>query len=429
MAHLPTGIVILHSCCTTDGGGFVSDDDRVSLQSLLFATPSSRGASETRHSLGKFASPPLRPSSAGGPTPTPTLGATDAYFEATPRFALRAGPRATIYFQPQTTRIALLCSGGLCPGLNDVIRALVLKALDYGMPEKNILGIKHGFRGFYSKAKNDRHITLTRQAVEDIHLEGGSVLGTSECGECDVLGVVKRLDLWAVDMLFVKQCDQLNVPCSVIALPKSIDNDFLLLDKTFGFETAVEEAQKAILAAKCEASSAYRGIGLVKLMGRTAGFIAVKAALASGIVDVVLVPEVPFNIDSMVAHVEHILQTRGHAVVCMAEGAAKDRVPDQCYYEPGKDAATCIETDPGNWLKQEMKKRLRDVDINVYSKLIAHGAVHAGFAGYTACAVGQVNTHMVYLPLQVLAQAPRQMDPNGELWNRLKAAIGQPSFT
>ena len=197
-----------------------------------------------------------------------------------------------------------------------------MKLLDYGVHEKNILGIRYGFKGFYSKTH--RPVPLTRRMVEDIQLEGGTVLGTSR-EPADIREVVKRLDLWKVDMLFViggpgshaaamavqLECHRCHVPCSIVAVPKSIDNDILLIDKTFGFETGVEEAQKALMAAKVEATSGYRGVGLVKLMGRRSGFIAVQASLASGLVDVCLIPEVPFRIDSVMAYLEAVLERRG----------------------------------------------------------------------------------------------------------------------
>ncbi|PSC73867.1 Hydroxymethylglutaryl-mitochondrial isoform B [Micractinium conductrix] len=418
------------------GGGFVSDNDRVSLQSLLFASTTSRGVGEVQRSLGRHTAQPSSAMAAAAPALQRTLStprSSDSYFDATPRFALRAGPRSTIYFQPSQTRVAIVTAGGLCPGMNDVIRAIVQKALDYGVKDHNLLGIRRGFRGFSDKC------------VADIHLEGGTVLGTCESGECDVMAVVKCLDLWAIDMLFViggqhemstagvihNMCERLHVPCVVVAVPKSIDNDMLMLDKCFGFETAVEEAQKALLAAKVEATSAYRGIGLVKLMGRQSGFIAVK---------------VTFNLDRVMDHMEKILAERGHVVVCMAEGAGQERFP-QCSREMfAKDPDACMEMDVGAWLKGEIRKRLKDVDCKyidpsyllrsipatsddrVHCKMLAHGAVHAAFAGYTSVAVGQVNNHIILLPLQLLAQAPRQMDPNGELWNRLQTAIGQPNF-
>jgi 6-phosphofructokinase 1 len=271
------------------------------------------------------------------------------------------------------------------PGINDAIRAIVLKLRDYGVEEKNILGIRHGefscalgrqskqktswkpiiqlifsslfsllsfigLQGFYSKKRPP--ITLTRAAVESIQLvssaaslvdqskkianqpasqpttqsptntqtaqEGGTILGSVETRELvDCRLVVRSLDLWKVDMVFVvggpgahaavlsieRECARSGVLTVLICVAKSIDNDILLIDRTFGFETAVEEAQRALLTAKVEASSGYRGVGLVKLMGRRSGFIAVQSVLASGLVDVCIIPEVAWRLDALLAYV------------------------------------------------------------------------------------------------------------------------------
>lgn len=357
------------------------------------------------------------------------------------------------------SRLAVVTCGGLCPGLNDVVRGIVLKLLDYGVQEKNIMGIRYGFKGFYDKTR--RPITLSRRMVDDIQLEGGTMLGTSR-ERADIREVVKRLDLWKIDMLFViggpgshagamsiqLECQRCRVPCSVIAVPKSIDNDILLIDKTFGFETAVEEAQKALMAAKVEATSGYRGIGLVKLMGRRSGFIAVQASLASGLVDVCLIPEVPFRMDAVIAYLEEVLEKRGHAVICVAEGAAQDLMSELPLpeHDPATDGADQALRDVGAWLKSQLKHNMADVDIKyidpsylirsvpttsndrIYCRMLANGAVHAAFAGYTGVTVGLVNTHFVYLPIPVVIQAPRRVEPQGELWNRLRSAIGQPNF-
>lgn len=204
-----------------------------------------------------------------------------------PKYAIRAGARRTIYFNPVDTHMAIVTVGAICPGINDIIRAMVTKALDYGVPASQILGIRNGFRGFTDRAR--RPIPLTREMVRECHLEGGTILGTS--GDlADIREIVKRLDLWKIDMLFViggpggnsaaheiqRACEANRVPTVVIAVPKSIDNDLLLFDKCFGFDTAVEAAQDALMAAKVEAASGYKGIGIVKLMGRRSGFIAVQ---------------------------------------------------------------------------------------------------------------------------------------------------------
>lgn len=210
-----------------------------------------------------------------------------------PPWAVRAGARSQIYFNPAQTKAAIVTCGGLCPGLNDVVQSMVNKLSDYGVPEGNILGVQYGFRGFYSKSS--KPIVLTKRVVDGIHLQGGTLLGTSR-GGADIDRIVKAIDMQGIDIVFVvggnggnagasaidKRCREKGVVCSVIGVPKSIDNDILLIDKCFGFDTAVEEAQRALLAAKTEASSACRGIGLVKLMGRESGFIATEASLASG---------------------------------------------------------------------------------------------------------------------------------------------------
>ncbi|EFN58628.1 hypothetical protein CHLNCDRAFT_29926 [Chlorella variabilis] len=429
------------------GGGFVSDDDRVCLQSIKFATERSAG-SKSQNNLAALR--PIRISENARADTTLTL----------PDHAIRSGPRETIYHNPKDTHVAICTVGGICPGLNDVVRSLVHKALDYGVPESNVLGIRFGFRGFYDR--DHKPVVLTRRMVEEIHLEGGTILGTSR-GLPNVAGIVKRLDLWKIDILFVvggrggnaaaesihRECRSKKVPCCVVAVPKSIDNDLLLIDKTFGFETAVEEAQKAILAAKVEASSAYRGIGLVKLMGRQSGFI--TASLAAGIVDAVLIPEVQFTLEGekgLFAYLENIIETKGHCVLCVAEGAGQEMV--DCLGEQAMDiTGRPILKDVGLWLKRKMKAYFKDCDIKyiepttmirreasipttagdrVYCKMLAHGAVHAAFAGYTGITVGLVNTHYCYLPIPLIIQAPRKVDPTGELWNRLRSSIGQPVF-
>lgn len=431
------------------GGGFVSDEDRVDLQAVHFASRQSAGmgSHDRLHQL------------------------VDKGYLSLPPCALRAGPRSTIYCNPVFTQVAVVTCGGLCPGLNDVVRGIVLKCLDYGIPEKNIIGIRNGFKGFYDKKY--RPIQLTRKLVDDIQLEGGTMLGTSR-DRADIRGVVKRLDLWKIDALFViggpgshagavaiqQECERCRVPCLVVAVPKSIDNDILLIDKTFGFETAVEEAQKALMAAKVEATSGYRGVGLVKLMGRRSGFIAVQASLASGLVDICLIPEVPFRLDAVMAYLEEVLETKGHAVVCVAEGAAQELMAEEANvliqavsgpiaggFSSGADDGSDPELhDVGAWLKSAIKRNLPDVDVKyidpsylirsvpttsndrILCRMLANGAVHAAMAGYTGVTVGLINTHFVYLPVPLVIQAPRKVDPNGELWNRLRSSIGQPAL-
>ena len=306
---------------------------------------------------------------------------------------------------------------------------------------------------------------LTKRSVDGIQLQGGTILGTSR-GGANIKEIVKRIDMWGVDMLFVvggnggnaganaiqQKCAECDVVCSVIGVPKSIDNDILLIDKCFGFDTAVEEAQRALLAAKVESSSARNGIGLVKLMGRQSGFIAMQASMASGVVDVVLIPEVPFKLEGptgLLAYLERVLETKGHAVVCVAEGAGQDILDD--HSNGATDASgNPILQDIGLFMRDRLKAHFKGVpggaDVKyidpsyiirsipttsndrIYCKVLAHNAVHAAFAGYTGVTTGLVNTHYVYLPIPVIIAAPRRVDPRGKGWNRLRASIGQPNF-
>jgi len=376
-----------------------------------------------------------------------------------PPWAIRAGARKTIYFDPSQVTAAIVTCGGLCPGLNDVVAGIVNKLTDYGVPEGKILGIKYGFRGFYDSAI--KPVVLTKKTVDGIQLQGGTILGTSR-GGANMREIVKRIDMWGIDMLFVvggnggnaganainAMCQQHEVNCCVVGVPKSIDNDILLIDKCFGFDTAVEEAQRALLAAKTEASSARKGIGLVKLMGRQSGFIAMQASMASGVVDACLIPEVPFKVtgeNGLCKYLDAVIKYKGHCVVCVAEGAGQDLLDDGG--STGTDASgNPILKDIGLYLKNEFKTYFKDADIKyidptymiraipttsndrIYCKILAHNAVHAAFAGYTGLTVGLVNTHYVYLPIPVVIQAPRKVDPRGKAWNRLRASIGQPNF-
>lgn len=436
------------------GAGFVSEDDRVALSSLKFASVDSAGASgciieydeeEEEIFTGNGSLPYLSRSQ-------------DKLCIPLPPWAIRAGARQEIYFEPADTRVAIVTCGGLCPGLNDVIQGLVNKCQDYGVPEGNVLGIRYGFKGFYDR--KHKPIVLTKRSVEGIHLEGGTILGTSR-GGADLKKIVKQIDLWGIDMCFVVggnggnagaaalqvELDRAEVTCAVIGVPKSIDNDILLIDKCFGFDTAVEEAQRALISAKVEASSAYRGVGLVKVMGRSSGFIALNASLASGVVDVVLIPEVPFKLEGphgLFEFVEKVIADRGHAVICIAEGAGQDLVDGT---NQGTDASgNPVLKDIGIWLRDRLKKGIADVDVKyidpsylirsipttsndrIYTKILAENSCHAAFAGYTGVMAGLVNTHYVYLPIPVVIQQPRRVDPKGKQWGRLRAAIGQPDF-
>eukprot|EP00192_Tetraselmis_astigmatica_P003598 CAMPEP_0117680344 /NCGR_PEP_ID=MMETSP0804-20121206/18301_1 /TAXON_ID=1074897 /ORGANISM="Tetraselmis astigmatica, Strain CCMP880" /LENGTH=543 /DNA_ID=CAMNT_0005489833 /DNA_START=86 /DNA_END=1717 /DNA_ORIENTATION=+ len=416
------------------GGGFVFDKDRVRLKSVHYSRLDSQGA----QCADGIADPEH-----GTCVPLPP-------------FTTRAGARRTIYFEPAEVQAAIITCGGLCPGLNDVLQNIVYTLTDYGVPEDQIYGIRNGLMGLYdSKAKP---IVLDRKTVDGIHLQGGTILGTSRGGAAKIPKMVDRLDLWGINMVFViggnggnaaahaiqEEVEKRNMKTVVVGVPKSIDNDILLIDRCFGFQTAVDESQRALMAAKVEASSAKFGLGIVKLMGRQSGFIAMNASLASGVVDVCLIPEVPFTMDKLVEHVQSILTSKGHAVLCVAEGAGQDLMESLSHE---KDASgNPVLGDIGKHIRSYMKQHLEEADIKyidptymiraipttsqdrIYCKALAQGAVHAAFAGYTDVSVGLVNTHMAILPIPTIIQAPKVVNPGSSTYNRMRQAIRQPDL-
>ena len=379
------------------------------------------------------------------------------------QWAMRAGPRETIYHDPSTCKAAIVTCGGLCPGLNDVIRQLVITLEEYGV--RDVRGIKYGFRGFVERVGELREpMVLTSQIVDTIHLNGGSILGSSRGGS-DIDDIVDAItsDELDLDFLFViggngshagalaidSELRRRDAKTSVVCVPKTIDNDILLLDRTFGFQTAVDEAIKAIRSAAIEARSARNGIGLVRLMGRQSGFIATHAALASGEVDVCLIPEIATPLDGpggVVAHVSRVLTKKEHCVVVVAEGAGQDIL--------GAMGETDASGNPvlqnfAKFLRDELKRELFEEfepDIKyidptymvrarqtnasdaIYCSILGQNAVHAAFAGLTGVTVGLCNGHYVYLPVPPLIRRAREVDPDGRMWQRLRLAINQPVY-
>ena len=413
------------------GGGFVGDKDLLQINIMQY---------ESEHSSGAQCQGLSDPES----------GACLAL----PQFALRSGPRAKIYHDPSQVTAALVTCGGLCPGLNDVILNIVTTLLEYGVPEDQIFGIKYGLRGFL-----DRHakpVQLGRREVDGIQLKGGTVLGTSR-GNAKIKDIVDRLRLWGVNHLYViggnggnaaahaiaQECLKQNVICNVVGVPKSIDNDIQIIDKCFGFDTAVEEAQRSLICARVEAKSAA-GIAIVKLMGRQSGFIAMNASMASGVVDVCLIPEIKFSMAKLLEHIGNILNRKDYCVVCVAEGAGQDVLDGST---GGTDASgNPILKDIGTFLRDAFKHEFKGVDVKyidpsymirsiptittdrIYCKVLGQAAVHGAFAGFTDFTAGLVNTHYVMLPTTTIIQSARTVDPKGRQWNRLKTAIRQPDL-
>ena len=263
----------------------------------------------------------------------------------TPHSFELAGPRRKIFFDPSKTKCGIVTCGGLCPGINDVIRSIVLE-LYHGYQVENIYGVSYGLQGFIPRYKHPL-IEFTPQYVEHIHGIGGTVLGSSRGAEdiSEIIDAIERLNMNIVFFIggdgtlkaasaVAREALARGFKCSVIAIPKTIDNDILFVSKTFGFDTAVEEARKVIQCAHVEAKGAPNGIGLVKVMGRDSGFIAANAALASRDANFVLVPEEDFDLDGdngFIALLEERLKARGHAVIVVAEGAGQKFFKDRPY--------------------------------------------------------------------------------------------------
>lgn len=415
------------------GGGFVGDTDLVQINIMKYESEESSGAKSQA-------------------IMDPTSGA----YIPLPPYAIRSGPRRYIYHDPSQVTAALVTCGGLCPGLNDVIQNIVYTLVDYGVPEDQIFGIRYGLRGFL-----DRHakpIQLGRSQVDGIQLKGGTMLGTSR-GNARIKDIVDRLRLWGINMLFViggnggnaaahaiaKECMESGVRCNVVGVPKSIDNDIQLIDRCFGFDTAVEEAQRSLICARVEARSAA-GISIVKLMGRQSGFISMNASMASGVVDVCLIPEITFKMEKLLHFIQSVLKTKNHCVICVAEGAGQDILDDGIPAGATDASGNPILKDIGTFLRDTFRKEFKGVDVKyidpsymirsiptittdrIYCKVLGQGAVHGAFAGFTDFTVGLVNTHYVFLPTTTIIQSARTVDPTGRQWNRLKTAINQPDL-
>ncbi len=381
--------------------------------------------------------------------------------DGTPLSVEAAGPRKMIYFTPPEVHAAIVTCGGLCPGINDVIRSVVME-LYYRYGVRKITGIRYGFQGLIPEYG---HVPfeLNPEIVKDIHSLGGSILSSSR-GNQPIAGMVDTIEREKINLFFciggdgtMKAADLIadeistrNLAAGVIGIPKTIDNDLNLIDKTFGFDTAISEVVKVIKCAHVEAKGAPYGIGLVKVMGRESGFIAAWATLSHNDVNVALVPEVPFDMQGekgFLHHLEQRLRHRHHAVILVAEGAGQDMEGTRDVSET--DASGNIKLfDIGQYLKEEITRYFTstDMDINLkyidpsytirsvpanagdsgYCHLLGQYAVHAGMAGKTGMLIGLFNNEFVHFPLKAVTSR-RKMDPGGSLWLRVLEATGQPA--
>lgn len=371
----------------------------------------------------------------------------------------KSGPRRKIYFDPSKVRCALVTCGGLCPGLNDIIRSIVLE-LYYGYGVQNIYGIRFGLQGFVPKYGHDI-MDLSPAVVVDILEKGGSILGSSR-GPQPIEGVVDCLERMNVSILFMIGGDgtlmaatrivdtilERGLKISVVGIPKTIDNDIHLVSRSFGFDTAVDVATQAIRGAHNEAQGYPNGIGLIKLMGRYSGFIAATATLAQQDVNFVLIPEVDFDLEGpkgLFAALEKRLTLRGHSVIVVAEGAGQKFFEDR--NKAHDESGNIRLNDIGLFLKDEISAyfsagnieislkyidpsyMIRSLPANandhVFCNFLGRDAVHAGMAGKTKLLIGRWNNHFVNLPMGASAGKRKQVSANGKLWLNILAATGQ----
>ena len=368
----------------------------------------------------------------------------------------KAGPREKIYFDPSKLKCGIVTCGGLCPGLNDVIRAIVM-ALHYHYNVQTIFGFLYGYEGL-SHQYGHTPIQLTPETVEDIHQKGGTILGSSR-GPQDVSEMVDCLEQMNIGLLFTIGGDgtlrgagaiageiaKRKLKIGVVGIPKTIDNDISYIEQSFGFATAVSEATTSIYSAHTEAEGARNGIGLVKLMGRESGFIAAYACLANSDANYCLVPEVRFTLEGLSKALEERLERRHHAVIVVGEGAGQELMAKT----QQRDASGNIRFgDIGTFLKDQITAyfkntgtditlkyidpsyNIRSMPANPYDSgfclLLGHNAVHAGMAGRTNMVVGYWKSEFTHLPIEVAVSRRKEIDPNGWLWNSVLASTGQP---
>jgi 6-phosphofructokinase 1 len=367
-----------------------------------------------------------------------------------------AGPRRMLFYDPAKLACGIVTCGGLCPGVNDVVRAVVLSlSRHYGV--RTIYGFRFGYEGLTKRAGREP-LALTAESVQRIHQSGGSVLGSSR-GPQDPGEMVERLDELGVGILFAiggdgtlrgaqkigEEAARRGLAISVIGIPKTIDNDISFVQRTFGFETAVTEARRATYAAHAEAEAARNGIGLVKLMGRDSGFIAAYSALVNNEVNFCLVPEVPFTLGGFLAALQRRLEQRGHALVVVAEGAGQDLMSGSGEHDASgnvkygdigvflRDAITAHfdQAGTGVTLKYiDPSYAIRSVPATphdaAFCLLLGQSAVHAGLCGRTNMAVSFWNHRFTHVPISLAVSERKKIDPQDTLWSSVVASTGQP---
>ena len=380
---------------------------------------------------------------------------------ALPAFEL-AGPRNKIFFDPRTVGCGIVTCGGLCPGINNVIRGIVLElARGYGV--KRILGFRFGYEGLISRFGHEP-MQLTPESVAHIHHQGGTILGSSR-GSQDPVEVVDNLEANGIHILFVvggdgtirgamqlaAEAEKRGFKLAVVGVPKTIDNDIHFIDRSFGFESAYSAAVEVVRSARVEAMGAHNGIGLVKLMGRHSGFVACQAALASADVDLVLIPEIAAHMEGergVLGNLDRVLARKGNAVVVVAEGAAQELMADDASADGTDKSGNAKLKDIGVYMRERItehyKKAGKEVTLkyidpsymirsvrptpadSVYCWNMARNAVHAAMSGNTEMLIGRWHGRFVHVPMALATRNRKQVDVTADLWMSVIEATGQP---
>jgi 6-phosphofructokinase 1 len=374
----------------------------------------------------------------------------------------RSGPREMIYFDPSKVHAGIVTCGGLCPGLNVVIRAIVM-SLWYHYGVRRISGFKFGFRGLMPQYRLPA-IELTPDLVADIHNDGGTMLGSSRGGGDRLVEVADSIERMNIRILFVIGGDgsqrgaheiarlmaKRRQKVAIVGIPKTIDNDLAFIQRSFGFDTAVSKAVDAVTGAHVEAHDAINGVAVVKLMGREAGFIAAATALGTSDVNYVLVPEVPFDLDGgsgLLAHLKKRLAARNHAVIVVAEGAGQELLPESTLLDASGNKKL---GDIGLFLKDTIKAYFKKegIEINlkyidpsylirstkanpndaIYCTRLGANAVHAAMAGKTDMIVSMINDRYVNVPIELAVSRRNRINPESSFWRNVIEATGQPAL-
>ncbi|NPU99872.1 MAG: ATP-dependent 6-phosphofructokinase [Brevinematales bacterium] len=371
-----------------------------------------------------------------------------------------AGPREKIYFDPSKVNCAVATCGGLCPGLNNVIRSVVMQS-HYRYGVNSILGIRYGYNGL-NPANGYEPMKLTPQNVRGIHEMGGTVLGSSRGGTEDFGILVDTLEKWKINILYAiggdgtlrganeiaHEAEKRGMELAVVGIPKTIDNDISYIDRSFGFQTAVAEAVSPIYAAHAEAEGAVNGIGLVKLMGRYSGFISASATLAINDVNFCLIPEIPLKLDVFLQYLEERIVRRGHAVICVAEGVGQELMVETSDQVQRDASNNIVFKDIGVFLKKKINEyfKSRNIEVNlkyidpsymirsapacpmdaIFCAQLGQYAVHAGMSGKTGLVIGRWNNMFTHVPIDLAISKRKFVDVNSLYWNNVIEATGQP---